>query len=107
MIKMKIKNGFKSFLYREPSDVVYVDNKTISHSRTLTFKTTSRCLGNHITENGVRCQRQLDESTYSSLEGIIPNPILIKYTPVDKRHTMVEVNLSHPNIDGFEIIEEL
>ena len=102
MIKMRIKNGMRSFLYRNPNNVVLIDN-------VLSFETSSICLGNHITEEGIRCQRQLNESTYSGLENCIPNPILIKYEPVEGKYktTRVTVNLSTPGIEGYEVVEEL
>jgi len=102
MIKMRIKNGMRSFLYRNPNNVVLIDN-------VLSFETSSICMGNHTTEEGIRCQRQFDESTYSGLENCIPNPILIKYEIVEDKYktTRVTVNLSTPGIDGYEIVEEL
>lgn len=91
---IRLKYDGKAIIYRDA-------RKISSNKHTLQFMTAVICQGNNVIE-GRRVYTKFSSETYSGLEGIIHNPVLIDYEKVTEHDTRVKVYLEH--VESFEII---
>jgi hypothetical protein len=92
---IKLDYGSMKIIFRDAREIKVKNN-------ILKFVTAVTCLGNNTDEEGQRVWTRFAPWVHSGLEGIIPNPIYIRYSSAGIRTTKVTVYLQYT--EGHEII---
>lgn len=92
---IRLNYGSMKIIFRDAREINVKNN-------ILRFITAATCLGNNTDEDGQRVWTQFAPWVYSGLEGIISNPIYIRYNFIRSQHTAITVYLQHT--EGYEVI---
>jgi hypothetical protein len=92
---IRLDYGSMKIIFRDAREIKVKNN-------ILRFITAVTCLGNNTDEDGQIVWTQFAPWVHSGLEGIIPNPVYIRYNLIRPQHTAITVYLEHT--EGYEII---